>query len=134
MSGPGAGGSQTASAVLGDVVAAASPGRARAQTLVGPVSAAVPAPIVQDVHCAFYLHLDLADKPGVLAQVATQLGDQGASIRSVVQRGLGESAQLVMVTHPVLESRFAAAVESIGKLDFIRSRPRAIRVIVEEFK
>jgi homoserine dehydrogenase len=134
MSGPGAGGSQTASAVLGDVVAAVTPARAQAQTLVGPVSAAVPAPIVQDVQCAFYLHLDLADRPGVLAQVAARLGEQGASIRSVVQQGLGESAQLVMVTHPVLESRFAAAVEQIGQLDFMRSRPRAIRVIVEEFE
>ncbi|MGA2469822.1 MAG: homoserine dehydrogenase [Solirubrobacteraceae bacterium] len=134
MSGPGAGGVQTASAVLGDVIAASSPARARAQTLVGPVGTAVPAPIVQDVLCAFYLHLELADRPGVLAQVAARLGEQGASIRSVVQRGLGENAQLVMVTHPVLESRLAVAVEQIGELEFIRSRPRTIRVIVEEFE
>jgi homoserine dehydrogenase len=51
----------------------------------------------------------------------------------VVQKGLGENARLVMVVHPLLESRFFAAVELIGRLDFVRSRPRAIRVIEEQF-
>ncbi len=69
----------------------------------------------------------------MLAQVAQLLGLQGASIRSVVQKGLGENARLVMVTHPILESKFYAALELIAGLDFIRARPRAIRVIDEEF-
>jgi homoserine dehydrogenase len=134
MSGPGAGGTQTASAILGDVVAAVSPARASGQTAVGPVSTAVPAAFVEDVVSAFYLHLEVADRPGVLAQIAQELGEQGASIRSVVQRGLGENAQLVMVIHPLLESRLAAAIEQIGAFEFTRSRPRAIRVIDEEFE
>jgi homoserine dehydrogenase len=50
-----------------------------------------------------------------------------------VQRGLGDNARLVMVLHPLLESRFYAAVRLIGQLDFVRSPPRAIRVIDEEF-
>jgi homoserine dehydrogenase len=65
--------------------------------------------------------------------VAQLLGLQGASVKSVVQKGLGENARLVMVVHPLLESRFFAAVELIGGLDFLRSRPRAIRVIEEEY-
>ena len=69
----------------------------------------------------------------MLAQVAELLGMQGASIKSVVQQGLGEDARLVMVLHPLLESRFYAAVRLIGQLDFMRSSPRAIRVIEEEF-
>jgi homoserine dehydrogenase len=96
-----------------------------------PTTAALP--IVTDVESAFYLYLEVADRPGVLAQVAQLLGLQGASIRSVVQKGLGENARLVMVTHPILESKFYAAVDLIAGLDFIRSRPRAIRVIDEEF-
>jgi homoserine dehydrogenase len=120
--------------VLGDVIAAVSPARARDQTVVGPVAAAVSVPIVDDVVCAFYLQMEVADRPGALAQVAQRLGEQGASIRSVVQRGLGENAQLVMVTHPLLESRLATAIEQIGELESIRSRPRAIRVIDEEFE
>jgi len=126
LSGPGAGGPQTASAVLGDVISAMIP----------PAStppATDRLEIVTDVESAFYLHLEVADRPGVLAQVAQLLGLQGASIRSVVQKGLGENARLVMVTHPILESRFYAAVELIGALDFMRSRPRPIRVIDEEF-
>ena len=58
---------------------------------------------------------------------------QGGSIKSVVQRGLGDNASLVMVLHPLLESRFYGAMRLIGQLDFMRSAPRAIRVIEEEF-
>jgi homoserine dehydrogenase len=54
-------------------------------------------------------------------------------VRSVVQRGLGGEAQLVMVMHPVSEKRFAAALQRIAKLEFLRSPPRSIRVIEEEF-
>jgi homoserine dehydrogenase len=126
LSGPGAGGPQTASAVLGDVVSAMIPPAslpAARETLA----------LVADVTSAFYLHLEVADRPGVLAQIAQLLGLQGASIRSMVQKGMGENARLVIVTHPILESKFYAAVELIAGLDFMRSRPRAIRVIDEDF-
>ena len=54
-------------------------------------------------------------------------------MKSVVQRGIGDDARLVMVIHECLESRFAAAVEALGELDDLRSPPRSIRVIEEEF-
>jgi homoserine dehydrogenase len=127
LSGPGAGGSQTASAVLGDVVSAMTPPAIQAP----PV---VELPIVTDVESAFYLYVEVADRPGVLAQVAEILGLQGISIKSVVQRGIGDDARLVMVMHAVLESRFRAAVDMIERLDFVRSRPRAIHVIEETFE
>jgi homoserine dehydrogenase len=126
MSGPGAGGPQTASAVLGDVISAMIPPATTPET-------SQRLEIVNDVESAFYLHMEVADRPGVLAQVAELLGLQGASIKSVVQQGLGDDARLVMVLHPLLESRFYAAVRLIGRLDFMRSAPRAIRVIEEEF-
>jgi homoserine dehydrogenase len=126
LSGPGAGGIQTASAVLGDVISAMIP----PPSLPPP---AVEQPIVTDVQFSFYLHLEVADRPGVLAQVAEILGLQGVSIRSVVQKGLGDEARLVMVMHPVLESRFRAAVDLIARLDFVREPPRVIRVIEETF-
>ena len=126
LSGPGAGGPQTASAVLGDVISAMIP---PAQT--PPTRERLE--IVEDVESAFYLHMEVADRPGVLAQVAQVLGLQGVSIKSVVQKGLGENARLVMVAHPILESRFFAALEMIAGLDFMRSRPRAIRVIEAEY-
>jgi len=126
MSGPGAGGVETASAVLGDLVS----------ILAGdaPVSEANERlPVVTDVSSSFYLHLEVADEPGVLAQIARVLGENEISVKSVVQRGSGGDARLVMVVHECLESRFAAAVEEIAELPEIRSTPRFIRVIEEEF-
>jgi homoserine dehydrogenase len=127
MSGPGAGGPGTASAVLGDVVSVMT-GGAR------PPAPPLPLPLVEDVESAFYLHLDVADRPGVLAAVTKVLGEQDVSIKSVVQRGLGEHARLVMVTHPVLESSMRTAIERLGEFAFLRSAPRTIRVIEEEFQ
>jgi homoserine dehydrogenase len=126
MSGPGAGGSQTASAVLGDVVAAIS-------GFVPPAAAPARLPIVEDVVSAFYLHMEVDDRPGVLAQVAQLLGDAGASIKSVVQRGLGDRAQLMMVIHPLAHSSLNVALAAIERLEHVRSAPRAISVIDEEY-
>jgi homoserine dehydrogenase len=126
MSGPGAGGPQTASAVLGDVISAMIPPASTPPTH-------TVLPIVEDVSSAFYLHLEVADEPGVLAQVAQVLATADVSVKSVVQKGLGEQARLVMVVHPVLESRFQAAMAAIGALDVLRTPPRAIRVLEEEF-
>ncbi len=126
MSGPGAGGPQTASAVLGDVVSAMIP-----PASTPPTSGRLE--IVADVVSAFYLHLEVPDTPGVLARIAGVLGDHGISVKSVVQKGLGDNARLVMVVHPVLESRFFAALAQMGEMDDVRTPPRAIRVIEEQF-
>jgi len=126
MSGPGAGGPQTASAVLGDVISAMIPPASTPGTTER-------LEIVEDAASAFYLHLEVEDRPGVLAQIAQLLGLQGASVKSVVQSGLGENARLVMVVHPMLESKFYAAVDLISRLEFLRGAPRAIRVLDEEF-
>jgi homoserine dehydrogenase len=126
MSGPGAGGPETATAVLGDVVSVISgeaPVHATRRRL----------EVVREASSSFYLHLEVADRPGVLAQVADVLGRNEVSVRSVVQRGLGEDARLVMVMHEGPEARFHAALEEIATLDFVRATPRAIRVIEEEF-
>ena len=126
MSGPGAGGPETASAVLGDVVSVIGGGSPLFEEKTKLA-------IAEDVEMAFYLHLEVDDRPGVLAQIAEVLGDNQVSVRSVVQRGLGGEAQLIMVMHPVSEKRFGTALERIAKLDFLRSPPRSIRVIEEEF-
>ena len=126
MSGPGAGGLQTASAVLGDLVSTMLPPAA-------PSPPADPLPLVSDVESGFYIHMEMADRPGALATVAGVLGEEGASIKSVVQHGLGEHARLVMVVHPLAETRLREALRKIGDLDFLRSTPRAIRVIEEEY-
>lgn len=126
MSGPGAGGPQTASAVLGDVISVMFPPAT-------PPPLETPLRLIEDVASAFYIHMEVADRPGVLAMVAEVLGRHGASIKSVVQRGLEGNARLVMVVHPLAESQLAAALAEIRGLEPLRSPPRAIRVIEEEF-
>jgi homoserine dehydrogenase len=126
MSGPGAGGTATATAVLGDVVSILS-----GEAPVHETGATLP--VVRDVASSFYLHLEVADRPGVLAAVADVLGRNAVSVRSVVQRGTGHEARLVMVMHETPESAFYAALDELAKLDFMRATPRAIRVIEEEF-
>jgi homoserine dehydrogenase len=126
MSGPGAGGPETATAVLGDLVSILS-GEAPVHQPRRRLD------VVRDIDSSFYLHLEVADRPGVLAQVADVLGRNGISVRSVVQRGLGDEARLVMVMHECPEAAFYTALEEIAGLEFVRATPRAIRVIEEEF-
>jgi homoserine dehydrogenase len=126
MSGPGAGGVETAAAVLGDVVSILS-GKAPVHVTRGSLE------IVRNISSSFYLHLEVADRPGVLAQVADVLGRNEVSVQSVVQRGMGDEARLVMVMHECPESRFFKALDEIATLEFLRGQPRAIRVIEEEF-
>ncbi len=83
MCGPGAGGPQTATAVLGDVISAMIPPASTPETTQS-------LPIVVDVESAFYLHLEVDDRPGVLAQVAQVLGLQGHRSSRVVQKGMGD--------------------------------------------
>ena len=128
LSGPGAGGPQTASAVLGDVVSVMSAPGMELDPIEQPRF--IPP---EEVESAFYLHLEVEDRPGVLAQIATVLGDHEVSVKSVVQKGIGENARLVMVMHPVAEGKFRSAVERISELDLMRTPPRSIRVIEEEF-
>ncbi|MGA7397901.1 MAG: homoserine dehydrogenase [Solirubrobacterales bacterium] len=126
LSGPGAGGVQTAAAVLGDLVSIVT---GDAPTNAAPKEL----PVLTDVTSSFYLHLEVADESGVLATVAKLLSDEGISVKSVVQKGIGDDARLVMVVHQCPEPRFKKAVDQIASLDALRSGPRFIRVIEEEF-
>jgi homoserine dehydrogenase len=128
LSGPGAGGQETASAVLGDLVSVMSSSGME----LDPIEKLEIVPGEQ-VESAFYLHLEVEDQPGVLGEIAKVLGEKLVSVKSVVQKGLGEKARLVMVMHPVAEGRFNDAVAAISELPIMRSAPRAIRVIEEEF-
>jgi len=90
--------------------------------------------VSRELESSFYLHLEVADEPGVLAAIAEVLGRNGISVKSVVQRGSGSDARLVMVTHRAPESDFALAQDAIAELDVMRAPPRAIRVVEEEYK
>ncbi len=129
--GRGAGGRPTASAVLGDVIDAAhhlregSRGRsARRRTpQVRPIS---------DLHSQYYLTMDVADRPGVLASVAAVFGDHHVSIRSMEQSGLGAEARLVFITHMAREADVLATLQALGSLDAVGRIGSMLRVIGPE--
>ncbi|HEV3213635.1 MAG TPA: homoserine dehydrogenase [Acidimicrobiales bacterium] len=129
LEGRGAGGPSTASAVLGDLVVAA---RNRVRGVVDrPPTIAAASRLVApgDVRSAFYLAIKVADRPGVLAAVATTFGSHGVSIRIMEQVGLGEDARLVFVTHHAAQSELDATIGELGDLDAVTEVGAVLHVV-----
>ncbi|PWI20495.1 homoserine dehydrogenase [Streptomyces sp. Act143] len=126
--GPGAGGAPTASAVLGDLVAVC---RNRLNGATGPgesAYAALPVSGMGEVVTRYHISLDVADKPGVLAQVATVFAEHGVSIDTVRQTGKDGEASLVVVTHRASDAALGGTVEALRKLDTVRGVASIMRV------
>lgn len=126
--GPGAGGSPTASAVLGDVVSVA---RNRVAGVSGPAVAThaqLDVLSIGDVHTRYHISLDVDDRPGVLAAVAQAFAQESVSIKTVLQDGHGGDAQLVIVTHQANDSALSATVERLRELPVVRGVNSVMRV------
>ncbi|CAM5257895.1 homoserine dehydrogenase [Streptomyces hirsutus] len=126
--GPGAGGAPTASAVLGDLVAVC---RNRLAGTTGPgesAYAALPVSPMGEVVTRYHISLDVADKPGVLAQVATVFAEHGVSIDTVRQQGKDGEASLVVVTHRASDAALGGTVDALRKLDTVRGVASIMRV------
>jgi homoserine dehydrogenase len=126
--GRGAGGMPTASAVLGDLVDAAHNLRAGGAGRAATLRRAAIRP-VDDLSSEYYLNLDVVDRPGVLAAVATVFGQHGVSIRSMEQEGLGDEARLVFITHTACERDVQATLDGLGRLDVVKRIGGILRVI-----
>lgn len=126
--GRGAGGSPTASAVLGDVIDAALNRTRGSHASVGALAKARIRPI-DEVETAYYLNLDVSDRPGVLAAVAGVFGRHDVSIRSMEQEGLGGEARLVFITHVAREAAVQATVRDLHHLDAVDRITSVLRVI-----
>ncbi len=128
--GRGAGGGPTASAILGDLVDASR------NLLAG---APAPAPkrtsttvfAQNDLHSAFYLSMDVADRPGVLAAVAKIFGDHDVSIRAMEQVGLAEEARLIFLTHVAREGDLLATIDELRRHQAVDRVSGVLRVIGE---
>jgi len=130
--GAGAGGAPTASAVLGDLVAVA---RNRVGGTRGPVEvtyAELPVLPMGETVTRYYIQLDVADRSGVLAQVAELFARHDVSIQAVQQDGRGEDAQLVIVTHRAPDAALAATVEELRRLDIVREVASVMRVEADD--
>jgi homoserine dehydrogenase len=128
LAGPGAGGTETASAVVADVLSIL--GTHRGSFLHNAlVDAGRPVMPPGDMTSAFYVRLVVVDRPGVLARVAHVFGEEGVSIRTVVQKGEGDRARLVLVLHPGPERRIEAAMARIGAMPDVRGEPVVLRAL-----
>ncbi|KQO82648.1 MULTISPECIES: homoserine dehydrogenase [unclassified Frigoribacterium] len=138
--GAGAGGIETASAVLGDLVSAA-----RRHVIGGPgvaesTHANLPVLPIGQVTTRYQITLDVADQPGVLAEVAGVLSHHGVSVHSVEQTGgvrpdaergddaTPATATLIIGTHRALESSLAATVEALEESPVVNTVTSVLRV------
>ena len=126
--GPGAGGSPTASAVLGDLVAVARNALSGARGAGASSYAALRVRPMGEVVTRYHISLDVADKAGVLAAVANAFADHDVSIRTVRQEGHGDDASLVVVTHTATDSALQGVVEQLRGLDSVRAVASVMRV------
>jgi homoserine dehydrogenase len=128
LMGPGAGGMPTATAVVGDVVSIATTAE------VGVLQTcscyrSLPFYPADEVESAFFIKMNVEDVSGVLARIAAVFGDHGVSIESMIQKGRGAEAELVLITHPTSERNFFAAIDEASNLPCCKSRPMTLRVL-----
>ena len=133
--GRGAGGQPTASAVLGDLITVA---RHRVSGGRGPGESAyadLPVRPMGEVPTRYHISLDVADRPGVLAQVAQVFAEHEVSIETVRQQQLPDrdrqperGAALVVVTHTAPDAALSATVEALARLDVVDAVASVMRV------
>jgi homoserine dehydrogenase len=131
LEGPGAGGIETASAVVADmvsVVGTTGTGFLQNDACWRSLSRLPPG----ELRSAFYLHVDVDDRPGVLARLAERLAAEDVSIAQLTQHQLGDAAALDIVTHDATSGRVGDAVAAIARLEEVHGEPVVMRVIREE--
>ena len=138
--GMGAGREPTTSAVVADVIEAArlmvSNAKAAGDTFAppgpgSPDTAAVVVKSIDDLMCRYYLRLNVADRPGVLAQIARVLGDGQISIASVLQKDVDQArqtAEVVITIHPAQEASVQAAIRLIADLEDVKTVDSLLRI------
>jgi homoserine dehydrogenase len=130
--GRGAGGDPTATAVVGDLSAAA---RNRVAGTRGIGCTCVLDRRIEpmdDTHGQYYLNLHVEDAPGVLAEIADRFGRNGVSIERVWQEGSGDEATLVFITHRAQEGAFQKTVQELKEMPIVRRVGSLLRVEGEE--
>jgi homoserine dehydrogenase len=126
--GRGAGGSPTASAVLGDIVAVGRNRLAGVRAASESAYAKLRIRPMGEALTRYHINLDVADRAGVLATVAGVFAKQDVSIATVRQAGRGDEATLVIVTHRAPDAALAATVDELRRMDIVRSVASVVRV------
>jgi homoserine dehydrogenase len=126
--GPGAGGAPTASAVLGDLVTVA---RNRLSDTRGAGESSYADRVVLpmgETRTRYHIAVDVDDRAGVLAEIATAFAEEDVSIQTLRQEGRGEDAQLVVVSHDATDAQLARTVERLRDLSCVREVSSVMRV------
>jgi homoserine dehydrogenase len=126
--GPGAGGAPTASAVLGDLVTV---GRNRLSQTRGAGESAYADRVVLpmgETRTRYHIAIDVDDRAGVLAEIATAFAQEDVSIQTLRQEGRGEDAQLVVMSHDATDAQLSRTVERLRHLACVREVSSVMRV------
>jgi homoserine dehydrogenase len=130
--GQGAGALATSSAVVADVVSSAR----KIVKGLGTISTWKEIPgkhikPMEEIESQYYIRLSAADRPGVLARIATVFGDQKISISQAIQPESDEAtqtAEIVVMTHPARERDMQQALRGLGNLEVVRDISNFVRV------
>jgi len=130
--GEGAGALPTSSAVIADIVSAAQDIALGVGNRMGwrlePGKVIKP---MSEIETRYYLRLNVADRPGVLAQISKVLGDHQISISSVIQKeadSLAQTAEIVIMTHLAKEAAMQSALDELKQLPVVKEISNFIRV------
>jgi len=128
--GPGAGGDATASAVIANIIDIARSGKST--PMLGfnkPLESGLKLASSDDIQTKYYIRLEVEDKSGVLAKVATILGNENISIETMIQKGSKENkANLLLSTHSSKELDIKKALEELTKSGVVKKTPSMIRI------
>ena len=127
--GRGAGGGPTSSALLGDLIDAAKNLHSGSRGATIGVLERRPIRPIDETSSQFYVSLDAADRPGVLATIAGVFGRHQVSIQSMQQKGQGDDARLIFVTHVAREADMAATIREVRDLEAVERVGSVMRVV-----
>jgi len=130
--GPGAGGDATATAVVGDLMTAARNRMTGGRSMGCTCALERRIRPMDDTRGQYYLNLHVADRPGVLAEIAGDFGHNGVSIERVWQEGAGDEATLVFITHRAQEGALQKTLQELRESPAVRSVTSVLRVEGEE--
>jgi homoserine dehydrogenase len=129
--GPGAGGEATASAVVADIADLARGARIAPFGLPTAALAEVERVPVQRHEGGYYIRLDVADRPGAMAAIATRMAERQISLESIVQKAAhisGARVPVVLITHATTETLVREALDAVVADGFVRGKPQLIRI------
>ncbi|MGO9875649.1 MAG: homoserine dehydrogenase [Acidimicrobiia bacterium] len=127
--GRGAGGGPTSSALLGDLIDAAKNLHSGARGATVGALERRPIRPIDETSSQFYVSLDAADRPGVLATISGVFGQHEVSIQSMQQKGQGDDARLIFVTHVAREAAVAATIRAVRDLEAVNKVGSVLRVV-----